>query len=59
MHLEINFDEHIENHQTNLIHFIEYLHNALLKINIVDYTNGLNFGSIFVPLRNLVRKRRN
>ena len=59
IHLEVGFDKQMDNHQLSFIHFIEYLYNGLLTIEVRDYSTGLSFGSFLLPLRSLIRKRRN
>jgi hypothetical protein len=41
------------------VQFIQYLYNGVLNIEIVDYFTGLIFGKFTIPLRNLIRRRRN
>lgn len=58
MHVEIEIDAESANHYMRFIDFIEYLHNGLVNVEIVDYETGLRVGEFCLPLRGLVRKRR-
>lgn len=59
MHQEITFNDSTDNFQQAFIYFIEYLYNGLLTMEMIDYETGHTYGSFMVPLRNLIRKRRN
>ena len=59
LHMEVDIDEQPNNFLLKFIQFIQYLHNSVLNIDIVDYFTGLHFGTFTIPLRNLIRKRRN
>lgn len=59
IHVEVNIDEEPNNFLMKFAQFIQYLHNGVLNVQIVDYFTGLTFGLFTIPLRNLVRKRRN
>lgn len=35
------------------------MHNGVINVDILDYITGLSFGMSTIPLRSLIRKRRN
>jgi hypothetical protein len=59
IHLEVGFDELIDSCHISFIHFVEYLYNGLLPIYLFDYSTGHLFATFYLPLRSLLRKRRN
>lgn len=56
--MEIEIDSEGANYHLRFIDFIEYLHNGMVRVEVVDYETGLGVGWFCVPLRGLVRKRR-
>ena len=59
MHAEVEFDDYVDSHLFNFIHFVEYLYNGLISIEIINVQSSHSFGSFQIPLRNLIRKRKN
>lgn len=59
MHIEVNIDDEPSNYLIKFMQFIQFMHNGVINVDIFDYITGLSFGIFTIPLRNLIRKRRN
>lgn len=59
MHVEVDINSQTDNYALNFINFINFMNNGLLNIEMINFNTGLTFSQFSIPLRNLIRKRKN